>query len=271
ECTLQRARSDQDGKVWSRPTDDRGEREPGETDEKRALAPEIVGHPSAEQQQSAEGQGVRGHDPLPVSIRGVERRLRRGQRNADDGGVESNHELRHRDEGEGEPAPPACLGNVARLLVHRGSCAHVLSTPRRPATLTAPPIAIPATTAPRDTSRLGLTVISKTTPNAIPTLINHEAVAACLVMRPRMTPIPVPAPMTAIKNHAAIPTTTHPVQPHCAFIKYTPGNRIARAEIGPNTRFRDAVANPARSPTPSTVRSTKSRSAPTIWTKRTIE
>src|SRR6266550_8036638 len=149
-------------------------------------------------------------------MRGVERRLRRRQRNADDGGVERDHELRHRDEGEGEPAPPVGLGNVARLLVHCGSCAHVPSTSRRPATLTAPPIAIPATTATRDTSRLGLTVMTNTTPNAIPTLINHDAVAAWLVMRPRMTPIPVPAPMTAIKNHAAIPTTTHPVQPHCA-------------------------------------------------------
>src|SRR5713226_4833540 len=96
--------------------------------------------------------------------------------------------------------------------------AHVVDTSRRRTRLAAAPSTAPTATAIAATSRSGLTVMSKTTASAIPTLTDHDSAAAVLLMRPLMTLTPVTAPNNAIRTQAAMPTATHPVQPQATFI-----------------------------------------------------
>ena len=46
--------------------------EPDQPGDEHALAAEHVTQPATDQQQAAERQGVRGHDPLPVAVREVQ-------------------------------------------------------------------------------------------------------------------------------------------------------------------------------------------------------
>ena len=74
-----------------------------DADEEHALAPDEVAGAPAEEQEAAEHQRVRVHDPLQVGVGHVEVRLDRRQRDVHDRRVEDHHELRHADEHEDEP------------------------------------------------------------------------------------------------------------------------------------------------------------------------
>ena len=81
---------------------ERGEREQHEADHEHPPASEQVGHPAAQQQEAAEGQRVGVHDPREVRAREVQRPPDRRQRDVDDRGVDHDHELRHREQQQGE-------------------------------------------------------------------------------------------------------------------------------------------------------------------------
>ena len=72
--------------------------------DEHALAAEVVGDAAAQQQQAGEGQRVRRQHPLAVGRRDVQRPLRRGQGDDDDGGVEHHHQLGDGDDAEGAEA-----------------------------------------------------------------------------------------------------------------------------------------------------------------------
>jgi hypothetical protein len=83
------------------------DREPGDTDEEQLLAPEEVREPAAQQQQTAEGQRVPGHHPLP-SVGGEPQVVLGGrQRDVHDRGVQDDHQLREAQYGERQPPTPA--------------------------------------------------------------------------------------------------------------------------------------------------------------------
>src|SRR5207253_11215424 len=184
-------------------------------DHEGPLAPQVVGDPATQEQQAAEGKRVGGDDPLPVGVGGAEGCLRRRQRNADDGRVERDHQLRHRDERERDPPPPIRLRRNPRLFSGCGSHA---ATSRRRTRLDAPTITAPTSTTPAAIGRLGLTVMSKSTPTAIPIRTSHVTIAVWRFMRPRITLMPVYAPIAAMRTSVVMPTTTHPAQPHCTAI-----------------------------------------------------
>ena len=81
-----------------------GAGEADEADDERALAADVVGDPAAEEEETAEGQGVRRDDPLLVGVGDAEGRLRRRDREVHDRGVEDDHELRDADDQQGAPA-----------------------------------------------------------------------------------------------------------------------------------------------------------------------
>ena len=83
-------------------------------DDEDPLAAREVGDPATEQQEAAEGEGVRGDHPLAVGRRDAEGVLRRRQRNGDDRCVEDDHQLRHDDDGEDAPAPRVGSGPSVR-------------------------------------------------------------------------------------------------------------------------------------------------------------
>ncbi len=105
ERALQRAGGEQQPGVGRETTQRRGEREPDQTPDEGALAADIVGDPAAEQQQTAEGEGVGRHHPLPVGGGDVQRVLRVRQGDVHDGRVEHDHELRDGDDRQRQPAP----------------------------------------------------------------------------------------------------------------------------------------------------------------------
>src|ERR687898_638054 len=74
---------------------DGDEQEPGE---EHAPAPEQVCHPSAEQQEAAEGEHVGVDDPGEVLLGEVEALADRGQSHVDDRGVQHDYELRKAEE-----------------------------------------------------------------------------------------------------------------------------------------------------------------------------
>ena len=93
--------------------------EAGEADDQRALATENVAEPPAEQEQSAEGEGVRGDDPLAVGIGDAEILLHGRHRDVDDGHVENDHELREPD---GRETPPAAgIGGGVHVVPFTGA------------------------------------------------------------------------------------------------------------------------------------------------------
>ncbi|TMF71819.1 MAG: hypothetical protein E6I13_03690 [Chloroflexi bacterium] len=113
--------------------------------------------------------------------------------------------------------------------------------------------------------------MSKTTPNAMPTLTSQEIAAVRRLNFPRMRLTPVTALATAINTQLVKPTATHPFQPVPAATKYSPGTRIASPEMGPRTRFSCPAGMPARRLTPSIVNRTNSKRAPTMCTNNAIE
>ena len=78
--------------------------EADQADDEGALAAPQVGDTAAEEQQSAEGQGVGRDDPLPVAVGDAQVLLGGGQRDVHDGRVEHDHQLGERDEDERFPA-----------------------------------------------------------------------------------------------------------------------------------------------------------------------
>ena len=99
-----------------------GRGEADQTDDEGALAAPQVGDPAAEEQQTAEGEGVGGDDPLPVAVRDAQVLLGGGQGDVHDGRVEDDHQLGEGDECERFPA--VGVGNagcLAGCFGHRGA------------------------------------------------------------------------------------------------------------------------------------------------------
>src|SRR3954453_21823595 len=80
----------------------RREREDDEADHEELAAAQEVGQAAAEQQEAAEGERVGVDHPGEVVLGEVQRAPDGGQRDVDDGGVEDDDELRHRQERQGE-------------------------------------------------------------------------------------------------------------------------------------------------------------------------
>src|SRR6266540_6518669 len=112
---LQRSRTREDGEGRGGTAERRGEREAGRAADQRPLAPEEIAELAAEQEHAAEGERVRGDDPLPLVVGEMQRRLRRGQCDVHDGHVEHDHQLGDAGEGEDPPAP-----GVRRGLLRHG-------------------------------------------------------------------------------------------------------------------------------------------------------
>ncbi len=116
--TLQGACAEEHGGTLGESAERRGEREPHQSEEERAAAADVVGDPAPEQQQAPEREGVRGHHPLAVGDRDVQRALGGGQRDDHDRGVENHHELGEGEEEEGtEPARVGtwlCCGGIEK-------------------------------------------------------------------------------------------------------------------------------------------------------------
>ena len=111
-------------KPWMRAGGDQHALGPGETAEERrgreqhdageehAAAAEDVGCAPSEQQEPAERDRVRGHDPLQVVAREVEVLPDRRQGHVHDRDVEDGHEVRRADHGERLPAARIELGHL---------------------------------------------------------------------------------------------------------------------------------------------------------------
>jgi hypothetical protein len=69
-----------------------------------ATAAEQIGGPAAEQQEPAERERVRGHDPLQVGLREVQVAADCRQRDVDDRQIDHRHEERHSQQPERPPA-----------------------------------------------------------------------------------------------------------------------------------------------------------------------
>ena len=110
EGTLEGTRGEQQLLVGRQPTDRRGTGEPDQTDDERALAPGVVGDPPTQQQQCAEGEGVRRHHPLPVGVADAEVLLCRGQGDVHDRRIEDDHQLRGREDDQRPPSARVGLG-----------------------------------------------------------------------------------------------------------------------------------------------------------------
>src|SRR5205823_8195739 len=104
-----------------------------------------------------------------IGIGDAQRGLRGGKRDADDRGIEGDHQLRDGDERERDPPPVGHIlhGHLSKPLSPqgrgRGRGALELNSRRR-AMLAAAPMAPPTTTASMAIVRFGLTVMSKPTP-----------------------------------------------------------------------------------------------------------
>ena len=90
---LQRAGAEQHRLVGGGAAQRGGRGEADQADDEGALAAPQVGDPAAEQQQTAEGEGVGGDDPLPVAVGDAQVLLGGGQRDVHDGRVEDDHQL----------------------------------------------------------------------------------------------------------------------------------------------------------------------------------
>ncbi len=121
EAALEGAGGEEHGLVDGQAAEGRGAGEAQEPDDEHPLATGEVGDPAAEEQEAAEGQGVRRDDPLPVGGRDVEGMLRRRQGDGDDRRIEHDHQLGHDDHGE-DPPPPRVGTRPVRHA--RGRCRH---------------------------------------------------------------------------------------------------------------------------------------------------
>jgi hypothetical protein len=104
ESALEGPRDDQDHERLRRSGDGRRYRESDETADERPLPPEQVGYLAAQQQQAAEGQRVRGDDPLPVVVGEAEFALGGRQGDIHDRRVQHHHQLGHRDRDQNGPS-----------------------------------------------------------------------------------------------------------------------------------------------------------------------
>ena len=75
-----------------------------QADHQDAAAPEQVGRATAEEQETAEGQTVGGHDPLEVGFAEMQAAADRGQCHIDNREIDDGHEERHGQDGESPPA-----------------------------------------------------------------------------------------------------------------------------------------------------------------------
>ncbi len=100
ERTLQGTGAEEHGRVLGQAPQGRGGGEADEADHEHPLAAEVVGDAAPEEEQPGEGQRVGGQHPLPVGGRDVQGPLGRGQGDDHDRGVEHDHELGHRDDGQ---------------------------------------------------------------------------------------------------------------------------------------------------------------------------
>ena len=98
-----------------------GDREAAEADDEHPLAADEVGDAAAEQQQAAEGQRVRGDDPLAVGVADAEVVLRGRQRDVHDRRVEDDHQLGDGDDAQRQPAARVGLGSGAAAPSRRTS------------------------------------------------------------------------------------------------------------------------------------------------------
>src|SRR3954449_9149605 len=84
--------------LTAEPAERGGQGEADQAGEEDALAADHVAEPAAEQQQTTEGEGVRGDDPLPAGVGEPEIGLHAGQSDGDDGAVQQHHQLGYGDE-----------------------------------------------------------------------------------------------------------------------------------------------------------------------------
>src|SRR5207302_10327005 len=134
-------------------------------------------------------------------------RLRRRAGDADDGGIQRDQQLRQRDEAERQPA------SIGRGRLRRRDRVHAGRTARKVGTAAMSAIATATTTAVIEPTRPGLTVMSKTTPSAMPVRASHEMAAARRAIPPRLTLMPVYAPTAAIRTYDTSPTPAQGAHP----------------------------------------------------------
>ncbi len=119
EHALQPARRHENPEALCRAAESRrGAESDGARDEQPLAAEQITDPPTGEQ-QAAERERVRGHDPLPAVVGEMQRLLRRGQRDVDHRNVEHDHQLRDPEDREDPPTPrgnrvpaPAAVGSA---------------------------------------------------------------------------------------------------------------------------------------------------------------
>jgi hypothetical protein len=104
EDTLERSGAEHHRLVGGRTAQRGGHGEAAQAHDEGLLAAPQVGYPAAEQEQTAEGEGVGRDDPLPVAVGDAQVLLGGGQGDVHDGGVQDDHQLGQRDEDERFPA-----------------------------------------------------------------------------------------------------------------------------------------------------------------------
>ena len=117
ERALQGPGAEEHGRVLGQASQGRSGGEADEADHEHPLAPEVVGNAAPEEEQAGEGQRVGGQHPLAVGGRDVQGPLRRGQGDDHHRGVEHDHELGHRDDGERPEALRVEVGRRSGRLV----------------------------------------------------------------------------------------------------------------------------------------------------------
>ncbi len=95
-------------------SDQRGDREQQDAGDEDPAAAQQVAGPAAEQQQPAERERVGVDDPLQVAAGEAERVLDVRQGHVHDGRVEHHHELRGRNDGQGQAQVPWLLARGGR-------------------------------------------------------------------------------------------------------------------------------------------------------------
>jgi hypothetical protein len=104
EATLKCAGRNEEVEALGRPAEGRRAREADQAGDERPLAAEEVGDAAAEQEQAAEGEGVRRDHPLAVVVREAEVLLSGRKRDVHDRHVEHDHQLGDADHGQDQPA-----------------------------------------------------------------------------------------------------------------------------------------------------------------------
>ena len=107
---LEEARADQHGLGLGDAAQDRRGREQDQSGEEDALAPDEVAEPAGEQEQPAERDQVRVHDPREARLREAEVALDRRQRDVHDRLVEDDHEEARAQDDQRDPAVAVAVG-----------------------------------------------------------------------------------------------------------------------------------------------------------------